>query len=48
MDDFTPLISALKILFEAGIDFAKASIGVVIELFQLIVELVKGGLSLLP
>jgi hypothetical protein len=45
--NFTPLIHALKYLLETGIDFAKASIGVVIELFQLIVELVKGGLSLL-
>lgn len=48
MDDFTPLISALKILLEAGIIFAKALIGVAIELFQLIIAFIKGGLSLLP
>ncbi|MBI2012842.1 MAG: hypothetical protein HYS88_00075 [Candidatus Colwellbacteria bacterium] len=48
MEDFTPLIHALKILFETGIDFAKALIEVVIELFQVIIALIKSGLSLLP
>lgn len=48
MDDLTPLITALKILFSSGIIFAKALIRVVIELLQLIVEFIKGGLSLLP
>ena len=48
MEDFAPLISALKILLESGIVFAKALIGVVTELFQLILVFIKWGLSLLP
>lgn len=48
MDDFTPLIHALKYLFETGIVFGKALAGVVIALFQLILAFIKGGLSLLP
>ena len=48
MDDFTPLVSALKILLDTGIIFAKALIEVVVELFQLVVAFIKGGLSLLP
>lgn len=48
MDDFTPLIHALKILLDSGVIFIKALAGVVVELFQLIVTFIKGGLSLLP
>jgi len=48
MNNFSSLISALKILLSTGIDFGKALVGVIIQLFQLIVEFVKGGLSLLP
>lgn len=47
MEDFTPLINALKLLLETGIVFVKALWGVVVELFQLIVAFVKAGLSLL-
>ena len=48
MDDLTPLISALKLLFSSGFVFLKAIVGVVIELFQVIIAFIKGGLSLLP
>ena len=48
METFTPLIEALKLFFSSGLDFVKALIGVVVELFQLIVAFIKGGLSLLP
>ncbi len=48
MDDFTPLIHALKYLLETGIIFIKALWGVVVELFQLMIGFVKAGLSLLP
>ena len=48
MAEFTPLIDALKLFFSSGLDFVKAAIGVVVELFQLIVQFIKAGLSLLP
>lgn len=48
MNDFSSLISALKILLSTGIDFGRALVGVGAELFQLVAELVKGGLSILP
>ncbi|MBI3088934.1 MAG: hypothetical protein HYY99_01615 [Candidatus Colwellbacteria bacterium] len=47
MDDFTPLIHALKYLLETGIIFIKALWGVVVEFFQLAVQFIKAGLSLL-
>lgn len=47
MEDFTPLIHSLKYLLETGIDFAKALMGVIVELFQLIMEFIKGALSFL-
>ena len=48
MEDFAPIISALKILLESGIVFVKALIGVVTELFHLMLIFIKWGLSLLP
>lgn len=48
MENFTPLISTLKILLETGLVFGKALIGVATELFQLIIVFIKWGLSLLP
>ncbi|MBI2594965.1 MAG: hypothetical protein HYW38_01750 [Candidatus Colwellbacteria bacterium] len=48
METFAPLIEALKIFFTSGVVFVKALIGVVVELFQLIVQFIKAGLSLLP
>lgn len=48
LSDFDPLVKALKQLFSATVDLAKAAVEVVIQLFQLIIEFVKAGFSLLP
>lgn len=47
MNNLNPLISALKVLISTGLDFGKALAEVGVEFFYLMVDLVKGGLSLL-